>query len=68
MRFALENIAFDPSDYIMDHAILVASICMGESISTMRGPRKFFFFLDEGREDPNTTKSGPSSTRQRNAI
>ena len=35
----------------------------------------FFFFLffvfvlvDEGREDPNTTISGPSSARQRNAI
>ena len=49
----------------------------------MRGSRKFcqrgsnfdnvflFFFLhviDEGREDPNTTISGPSSARQRNAI
>ena len=29
----------------------------------------FFFFLGaEGREDPNTTISGPSLTRQRNAI
>ena len=30
----------------------------------------FFFFclVDEGREDPNTTISGPSSARQRNAI
>ena len=27
-----------------------------------------FFLLDEGREDPNTTKSGPSSARQRNTI
>ena len=33
-----------------------------------------FFFLgggglvNEGRKDPNTTKSGPSSVRQRNAI
>ena len=27
-----------------------------------------FVFLDEGREDPNTTKSGPSSASQRNAI
>ena len=26
------------------------------------------FLFGEGREDPNTTISGPSSTRQRNAI
>ena len=28
----------------------------------------FIFLVDEGREDPNTTISGPSSTRQQNAI
>ena len=28
----------------------------------------FFFLVDEGREDPKNTKSGPSSARQRNAI
>ena len=28
----------------------------------------FFFIVDEGWEDPNTTISGPSSARQRNAI
>ena len=27
-----------------------------------------FFLIDEGREDPSTTISGPSSARQRNAI
>ena len=27
-----------------------------------------FFLVDEGRKDPNTTISGPSSARQRNAI
>ena len=27
-----------------------------------------FVLVDEGREDPNTTISGPSSARQRNAI
>ena len=28
-----------------------------------------FFLVDEGREDPNTSKSGPlSSAHQRNAI
>ena len=37
-------------------------------------PKSFFrggvqlFFLDEGREDPNTTNSGPSSASQRNTI
>ena len=48
----------------------------------MRGSRKFcqrgptltfysfifYFFFDEGREDSNTTISGPSTARQRNAI
>ena len=43
----------------------------------MRGSRKFcqrgsnydkFFLVNEGREDPNTTNSGPSSARQQNAI
>ena len=28
----------------------------------------FFFLVYEGREDPNTTISGPLSARQRNAI
>ena len=28
----------------------------------------FFFFVDEGREDPNTTKKGTSSAHQQNAI
>ena len=27
-----------------------------------------FFLVDEGRDDHNTTKSGPSSARQQNAI
>ena len=26
------------------------------------------FLIDEGKEDPNTTISGPSSARQRNVI
>ena len=47
----------------------------------MRGSRKFFqrgsnsdnvfffvFLVAEGKEDPNTTKSGPSSARQRSAT
>ena len=28
----------------------------------------FFFLVDEGREDPSATISGPSSARQQNAI
>ena len=28
----------------------------------------FFFYLDEGRKDPDTTISGPSTAHQRNAI
>ena len=27
-----------------------------------------FFLVDEGSDDPNTTISGPTSARQRNAI
>ena len=27
-----------------------------------------FFLVNEGRDDPNTTISGPTSTRQQNAI
>ena len=27
-----------------------------------------FFLVDDGREDPKTTKSGPSSARHRNAV
>ena len=42
----------------------------------MRGSRKFcqrgskfdFFLVDDGREDPNTTISGPSLACQQNAI
>ena len=46
----------------------------------MRGSRKFYqrgskfdnvfllFFVDEWRKDQNTTKSGPLSARQQNAI
>ena len=45
----------------------------------MRGSRKFcqrvsnfgdvfFLLVDEGIEDPNTAKNGPSSARQRNAV
>ena len=32
------------------------------------GPTLTFFLVDEMREDPNSTKSGPSSARQNNAI
>ena len=49
-------------------------------VNNMCGSRKFcqrggggsnfdnVFLVDEGREDPNTTISGPSSARQQNAI
>ena len=32
------------------------------------GVQIFFFLVDEGIEDPNTTVNGPSSARQRNVI
>ena len=42
-------------------------------VGLMRGSIKFCqrgsnFLVDEGIDDPNTTKSGPPSARQRNAI
>ena len=52
----------------------------GMRVRSMRGSRKFcqrgsnsanvcfLFLVDDGREDPNNTKSGPSSARQRNVI
>ena len=48
------------------------------SLRILRRSRKFcqrgsdfdnvFFSVDEGRDDPNTTISGPTSDRQRNAC
>ena len=44
-------------------------IMRGSSKFCQRGLNSYYVFLvDEGKEDPNTTKSWPSSTRQRNAI
>ena len=41
----------------------------GDPESIVRGgPTLTFFFVDAGREDQNTTKSGPSSSCQGNAI
>ena len=52
----------------------------GMRVRSMRGSRKFcqrvsnsanvcfLFLVDDGSEDPNNTKSGPSSARQRNVI
>ena len=42
----------------------------GDPESFVRGYQllQFFLSVDEGREDPSTTISGPSSVRQRNAI
>ena len=36
--------------------------------SYVRGGPTFTFLVDEGREDQNTTRGGPSLARQRNAI
>ena len=42
---------------------------LSEGVQLCSSDNVFFCFLvDEGREDPSTTKSGPSSGRQRNAI
>ena len=44
----------------------VMGLCADQESFVMGGPKLLFF--DEGREDPNNTKSGPSSARQRNAM
>ena len=36
--------------------------------STLTTFFSFLFYFDEGRKDPNTTISGSSTARQRNAI
>ena len=47
---------------IMDDGLTDPEFCKrGSNLTT-------FFLVDEGREDPNTTISGPSSARQQNAI
>ena len=51
----------------------IAIACAGPESFVRGGPTltRFFcccFLVDEGRKDPNTTISGPSSARQRNAI
>ena len=46
------------------------SACAEPESFVRGGPilKTFFFKFDEGRNDPNNTKSGQSSTRQQNAI
>ena len=44
---------------------LMARRAFTDQESFVRGVQ-LFFFLDEGREDPNTTKIGPLSAHQRN--
>ena len=46
----------------------VKSLCADPESFVRGGPTLTFFLVDEGREDPNTTLSGPSSACQRNAI
>ena len=45
---------------------------MTDQTSKRTDPNFGVFFLilsaDEGRENPNTTKSGPASARQRNGV
>ena len=51
----------DTSREEQDHARIQKSFVRG-------GPTLTTFFFNEGRDDPNTTISGASSARQRNAI
>ena len=46
--------------------LLITDTCADPESFVREAPT--FFLIDEGREDPNTTKSGPSSARLGNAI
>ena len=53
--------------------VVIFRIKRSKITQNMCGSRKFCqrgpnIFFDKGKEDPNSTKSGPSSARQRNAI
>ena len=60
-----------PDQMLENMAHLLGEYLHGPRKFCQRGPNSenvFFFIIDEGREGPNTTKIGPSSTGQLNAI
>ena len=73
-----ENRLLADDSHVISYLIFVENWerYVSKFVVCMRGSRKFcqggptvtFFLVDEGREDPNTTISGPSSARQRSAI
>ena len=48
--------------------VLQQTSCADPERFVRRGPTLTRFLVDEGGGDPNTTISGPTSARQRNAI
>ena len=58
-----EMLLNDTSGEEQDHARIQKSFVRGDQTLTT-----FLLFFNEGRDDPNTTISGASSARQRNAI
>ena len=54
--------------YIIFSKILEEQPCRDPESYVRGGPTLTFFLVDEGREDQNTTKGGPSSARQRNTF
>ena len=51
----------------MDHIEFIVYTCADPESFVRGGPTLTTFFLvGEGRDDPNTTKSGPSTARKRN--
>ena len=53
------------------HSLLITMVFMhgSRNVFFQSGSNfDYVFFVDLGVEDPNTVISGPSSTRQRNAI
>ena len=55
--------------YSQFYAYSIDATCLDPESYVRGGPTLTLFFLvDEGREDQNTTISGPSLARQQNAI
>ena len=55
-------------DTIHQHILYIFIMNGSRKLCQCRGCPTLSFFFDNGREDQNSTKSGPSSAHQRNAI
>ena len=67
-----ENVNYCNSSILPQNALRRDTHARIQNVLSEGGSKFVFFFfifsIDEGREDPNATISGPSLARQRNAI